>query len=301
MISRSLVPALLILLAAATTACSGSGGDGSQTPSKSFLWEITSDSTTAYILGSVHCAPPDAYPLPGVIEASFAESDNLVVEADVTAISPGTALQLLREKGMYPPGESLQDHLPEDLYDRVTDELKGLGLPIAFFDRYEPWAVAMTLDTGYLQALGCEMTAGIDMHFLNKAHQINKPILELESAEFQIDLLDGLSAELQVLLLEYTIADAPTQEEMDQMFDAWESGDTQFIEKLVSPPEEAKQDLAPIMARIFDDRNIRMTEKIEGYLADDETYFVVVGAGHLVGENGIIQVLTRGGYQVRQL
>jgi uncharacterized protein YbaP (TraB family) len=148
--------------------------------------------------------------------------------------------------------------------------------------------------------LGYESEYGIDTHFLEEAEADGRDILELESAEFQFDIFDSLSDELQIMLLEDAVDNPVTGDDMEALFEAWSTGDVAKMEQMVFEDIEEDENYRIFLNIIGDERNFQMTEKIEQYLQDDGIYFVVVGAAHLVGENGIINLLDSQGYQVTQ-
>ena len=151
--------------------------------------------------------------------------------------------------------------------------------------------MALTIVVLELQKLGLDPTLGIEQHFLAKAKD-SKPVLELETAEDQLSLFDSLSAELQQLLLKKTLLDLDRiAEDMDGMIDAWSRGDTAAMEALMFKSLQEVPELAPVFKKLFTDRNLTMADKIAGFLATDSTYFVLVGAGHLVGDDGIVALL----------
>jgi uncharacterized protein YbaP (TraB family) len=276
----------------------------SETTSKSFLWEVTSDSTTVYLLGSVHVAKADLYPLNRAIEDAYDDSRYVVVEVDVSSTGLFESAELLMEIGMYPPGEDLQNNIPADLYSRLTARLLELD-SAGFFrytkDAYEPWVVyTMLAELEYME-LGYEAEYGIDMHFLDKAVKDGKDVLELESMEFQLEVLDSLPHELQVLLLEDAVDNPVTEEEMERLFEIWRTGDAVAMEQMVFGDVEEYPQFQLINEKLIDERNYLMVDKIESYLGDNEVYFVIVGAAHLVGENGIVNLLIEAGYHVEQL
>lgn len=294
--------AILILCLVLFTSCSTPADDNEDT-SLSFLWEVSSDTNTVYILGSVHVAKADIYPLAEAIENAYALSEYLVVEIDINAISDLEMTALLLEKGMYPTSESLQDNISDDLYSRLYDRLSesdSTGLLLSSVNLFEPWVVATLISDLDYVALGYEVEYGIETYFLDKAEADGKDILELESAEFQLDIFDSMSYEIQIALLEDTVDNPVTEDEMEAMFEAWSTGDAAKMEQMAFEGIEEDEDYREFLSIINDDRNFLMLEKIEQYLQDDETYFVVVGAAHLVGENGLINLLDNKGYTVEQ-
>jgi uncharacterized protein YbaP (TraB family) len=296
--------AVLIMCLVLVTSCSTqTDNDNNEDTTLSFLWEVSSDTNTVYILGSVHVATEDSYPLAEAIENAYALADYLVVEVDINAISELEMTYLLLEKGTYPAGESLSDYISEDLYSRLCDrfrELDTTGLMLSSINRFEPWVVATLISDLDYMALGYEAEYGIDYHFLEKAGADGKDILELESAEFQLDIFDSMPYETQIILLEDAVDNQVTADEIEMMFEAWSTGDVTTMEWLILGSDISNPEYRTIYENLIDERNFLMVEKIEQYLQDDDVYFVVVGAGHLVGENGIINLLDSKGYTVEQ-
>ncbi|MBT4512745.1 MAG: TraB/GumN family protein [Chloroflexi bacterium] len=289
---------ILILVISLTAGCSNS--DDTKGPEKSFLWEISSESTTVYVLGSIHMASADLYPFADAIEDAYDISQNLAVEVDITGIDMEVSNMLLI-KGKYPTGETLRDNISADLYEKVDEVLGELGWGIFIVNTFEPWVVTTTIEELQMTSFGYSSDYGIDTHFLNRAHEEGKDIIELESMEFQINLLDGFSDEIQILILEDVVENMATKKEIESLFDAWETGDVTAMENIALDDPSGNPELVPVNEAFLDERNFGMVDKIEDFLKDDETYFVVVGAAHLVGENGIINLLGEKGYSTEQL
>ncbi len=292
---------VILFVFAVMSGCSSSGISQQSNAPKSFLWEVPSDTGTVYILGSIHAASPELYPLADSIENAFDQSPNLAVEFDVNSMSDSQMLDILMNKARYPSGENLYSNIPNDLYEKADEVLEDLGADIMLFNAFEPWVVAMEIEAIQLLNYGYTSENGIDMYFLNQARTEGKNIYELESADFQIDLVDGLSEDLQIFMLESIVEDPATKKDYEQLFESWKAGDTAKMEQIVfeEDDEDPRTDL--LNEKLLDERNFGMAEKIEGFLEDDENYFVVVGAAHLVGENGIINLLESRGYTVSQL
>jgi uncharacterized protein YbaP (TraB family) len=89
--------------------------------------------------------------------------------------------------------------------------------------------------------------------------------------------------------------------EAESMVRAWTSGDAQALESIIADAVQPDTSLAPVLEKLLDKRNVKMTSKIEGYLNSNGTYFVIVGAGHLVDKSGIVELLRGKGYVVEQL
>jgi uncharacterized protein len=268
----------------------------------SFLWKVEGKGSTAYVLGSIHVANKDFYPLSQTIETAFDSSPMLAVEVNINDIDPLSMTSLVVETAMYKNGETMKDHLSPETYDLVAKKLEEYGIDISTLNQSKPWFAAMMISNLELQKMGFDPLYGIDKHFLDLAEEKNKKIVELESFDFQIRLLDQFTDKDQELFLSYEIMnDEAAQKETQQLIDAWKTGDASGMEALLYQPLKENPDLLPVYTQLFYDRNAAIAAKIEEYLSTKETHFVVVGSGHLVGEKGIISLLQRKGYTVTQL
>ncbi|GBF76289.1 hypothetical protein PA598K_04744 [Paenibacillus sp. 598K] len=272
--------------------------------SKGFLWKAEGEGSDVYLLGSIHVADSDMYPLRAEIEEAFAASDYLGVELDISDVSQDMEA-LTAELGMYQDGTTLKDHIPAETYAALGELLKGLGLPQDSFDVFKPWMVSTTIDYLQIGDAGYEGDLGIDMYFLQEAKQRKLPILELESAELQLKMFNSFSDELQLQMLEGSIAaynagpDENAQFTIDHMIQMWIDGDHELLTELT----EQFGPSGEYMDAMLTDRNKGMVDKVKGYLDDQEgkTYFIVVGAAHMVGPSGIVTQLREQGYTVTEL
>lgn len=266
---------------------------------KNFLWKVQSKTSTIYLLGSIHFFKKEGYPLDKRIENAFDKSDILVVEANIDDVSQ-IDLQKLIEGSLYPDNETLEGHVPKATYELVMKEVGELGVPPEFINKEKPWFLALTLTSLELMKLGFDPTYGIDMHFLSSAGK--KKVLELESVDYQIDLLSKFSDSDQEMFLLYTLKDLNTMgHQVDELTRAWTYGDTKSMESITMKGAVSDKKMNSIYEKLIYERNRNMVSKIEEFLRTKETYFVVVGAGHLVGKKGIIEMLRGKGYPVEQL
>lgn len=267
---------------------------------KNFLWMVRSSKGTVYLLGSVHLMKENVYPLDSQIEGAFRKSDVLAVEANIDKFNSAEAGHIAK-KALYPSGDSLGKHLSERTYDLVKREALKLAIPLEIIDAERPWFVALTFTSFELVSEGLDPRYGIDEHFLSEAEG-KKKIVELESIDYQINLLSNLSENEQEIFLRYTLKDLQRLgSETAKMLHAWKTGNAEEMAALVSRDSGEDKELASFYGRLLYDRNRTMAAKIEGFLRTDRTYFVVVGAGHLVGKKGIVSILREKGYQVEQL
>lgn len=293
---RRIFISILVVIALVTL-----GSFGQLYAEKSFLWKVESDKGTGYLLGSIHLLKKDHYPLKQVIEDSFAESDTLVVEANLSDPEVTKLFMPLLQKGMYQGGETLKDNISEKTYQLTRDKLKEMGLDIEQYIKFKPWMAAMTILNIQLMKMGFDPNYGIDMYFMKKAAG-KKEILELEGIEFQLKLFESFSKEESEKFFLSSILEADQLGKgMDQMVNAWIKGEVETMQRLMTENIDKYPELKDFYKKIADDRNVGMADKIIKYLEQGKKCFVVVGAAHMVGKKGIVQLLKDKGYTVTQL
>jgi uncharacterized protein YbaP (TraB family) len=267
---------------------------------KSFLWKVQSKTNTVYVLGSIHYLKKEMYPLDEKIEKAFGQSEILVVEADVANISKED-IQKLMENAFYTENDTLQKNLSAETYGLVKKKLEELGASLEVANKYKPWFLGLNLVSLEALKLGFDPNYGIDRYFLEKAAE-RKKILELESLEYQFKLFSALSKKDQESFLLYIVKDIKVlEQELDGLVKAWTAGDEKRIELIMTKSIKQDKRLIPIYEKLVVERNKKMVSKIEEYLKEKETFFVVVGAGHLVGNRGIIKLLKGKGFLIEQL
>jgi uncharacterized protein YbaP (TraB family) len=204
------------------------------------------------------------------------------------------------ERALYMGNEGLESHLSKETYELAKARMNRFGMPIEFFHKSKPWFLALMITALEMQRLGFDPEYGIDNYFLKKAAG-GKRIIELESVAYQTNLLSTLSEGEQELFLLSTLRDLDVlAREMDTLAKAWNTGDTEAFESIVSKGAQDDPRLIPLYDKLIYERNTTMASRIEGFLKTGGRYFVVVGAGHLVGKKGIVEHLKEKGYSVEQ-
>ncbi len=279
-------------------ASSARGDGGAPTGGNVFLWTVRSEKGVAYVLGSIHLLKKEMYPLDRRIEEAFAGSSVLAVETDIGAREKEKLEKFIRENALYPEGDALEKHVSRETYDLVRRKFPPLGMPQA--DRMKPWALALTAATIETMKMGLDPEYGIDRYFLDKAGR-KKKVVELEDYGYVVRLLENMPDGIQDLFLFYTLTDLDmVGGEVDNIISYWRTGDVKGMETVVFRSRDEYPKLLPIYELLVTRRNRSMTEKIDEYLRKGETCFIVVGAAHLVGKDGILERLREKGYTVEQ-
>ncbi len=287
----------------ATAAVKQTPAADAATASKSgnnFMWEVSSKTTKLYLFGTIHVGKSSFYPLPAVVEDAFTQANNLVVEADISVdSSSGEARKLV----VYPPGNNLEKATSPALYARVKAQLLRNDMAPDAVRLLKPYMVGGLLSMAEMTRLGYDSTYGVDGYFLEAAHRTKKPVIELESQIGQIRMLDNLAPDLQIAYLEnavLSLESAKTAENITALVNAWQAGDAPKMEAVAQQVAALYRLNDAIDEKIIFERNIKMVEKMVGFLKTDQTYFIAVGALHLVGKRGLLEALRAKGYQVVQ-
>jgi uncharacterized protein len=265
---------------------------------KSFLWRVNSDQNRLYILGSIHLLKKETYPLKKSIEDAFEQTKKLVLEIDLGSANLQKLQQLMLQKSISTDGTMLDQSVSNETYQAVAKRTKELGIDIRLLSPFKPWVIAMTMAAIKLQQLGFDPSLGVDRHLAERAKQTDKPTAGLETAEFQLDLFDRFSAKEQELLLRQSMDEMDhVERNVTAIVQAWKSGDVGAVERHLLV---GMRDYPEIHRKVIDDRNQRWLPQIENLLSRGENALIVVGAAHLVGKNGIIELLKDRGYRVEQ-
>ena len=267
--------------------------------SKSCLWKASSDSGTFYLLGSIHLLQENNYPLDPAIEAAYTASDGLVFETDLSQMeSPGTQIKLMK-KAILPEGRTLKDELNPKIYERLDAELVKVALSADAMKQFKPWFVTTTLSLLHTQAMKLDPELGIDQHFHQKALEDEKIEIGLESIDFQINLFDSLSELDQNAFTTQALDEiAQTKAMLSELIKAWETGNLTKLNKLLI---DAFDDYPSMYKSFITDRNKDWIPKLKKLADKEKTYMVIVGAGHLAGKEGILELLKAEGYIIEQL
>jgi uncharacterized protein YbaP (TraB family) len=268
---------------------------------KCMMWKVSSPTATVYLVGSVHLATPEMYPLPKEMEDAFAKADTLTVEVNTNKLDQQKLISLMQTKGMYQGDETLSTNLKKETMQALDEECTKLGLPSAGIQKMKPWVVGLMLDVLELQKLGMDPNLGIDKHFLDLAAAKGKTIEELESADFQLNLLSSFDPKLQEESLVSTLDEMKNlKSDFNELTSAWIAGDGNAVEAEFDRQVKEHPETKEVNQKLIFDRNGPMAQKVETYLKGNKTVFVVAGCLHMVGDHGIVHILQDDKFAVEQ-
>ena len=263
------------------------------------LWEVSGAQNSVYLLGSIHLLREEDHPLPSAIYDAYDDADTLIMELDMDDIDPVEGQVLSNELGLIHDGRELRDLLGEAYYAEAEDLAVKAQIPLGLLANAEPWFAAMNVEIMLLMRMGFNTALGIESHLTELAAGDGKEILGFETLRQQLEFLDNLSPDAQRDMLLQALAEgADMNDLMDGMIEAWRLGDVAFMEdNLLSD----MQDYPELNQVIVVDRNVNWTNRIEDLLDDEQDYLIVVGTLHLVGEQGVPELLEARGHEVTQL
>jgi len=239
----------------------------------------------------------DSYPLPPVIEQAFAESEIVVFEIDSDEMT-AAAFQML-SAGTLSGGRTLASVVGPATWTEFSDHMREAGFNPAMCTSMKPWMAALTLTAFEMTGAGYLPSAGIDSYYSRRADEAGKERLALETVAFQVSLFADFTEEQSLAFLIYTLADLDTLiPELDRLSEYWRAGDVAPIEAFLL---EGFEEFPDLFGKLVTDRNRAWLETIEELLAGDRYAMVVVGAMHLVGEEGLVDLLRKRGHSVEQV
>ena len=273
--------------------------DASKGNSKSCLWKVESKENRVYLLGSIHMLKKENYPLKKSIEDVFDDVQKLVFEIHLDSVESLSTQMMIFSKGMYQDDNTLRKTLGDTTYYSVKEKANDLGLNGEQMNKFKPWFLALTVMALKIQKLGFDPRYGIDKYFFEKAKQAEKKIAGLETVEYQINLFDALSMMNQEDLILQTFSEIDVlDEEIDKLVTAWTGGHLDELEEMVL---KSFREYPEIYRQFIYQRNMNWLPKIELFLKQKKNVLVIVGAGHLLGDDGLLQLLQNRGYSIEQL
>ena len=271
-------------------------------PPVPLLWKVSDADNSVYLLGSFHLLKGDDYPLSPDIDSAFAASDKVVFEVPPEQmLDPAMAQKFLTAAG-YSDGRTLTQVLPAALREKFARILAQRGASIAQFDAYEPWFINLSLMLGMSQQLGFSPEKGMDQYLMQRAAAANKPTAGLESIDLQLQVLDASPMDEQIVSLKEFL-DKPLEMPgmLGDVHSAWRDGDVARLDKLTR--DEMREKTPQTYRMVNVERNQAWLPQIQAMLdnAKKGDNLVVVGALHLLGDDGIVGKLREKGYKVERV
>ena len=271
--------------------------------SQGALFRVTRDGEKAYLFGTIHVGATSLYPLAPQVSQALAESSQLVLELDTRA-EAAFDLAVARHAS-YADGDHIRNHVSADTLRRLVRALHAVGIPLSDVGHLKPWLLANMLVGIALEQDGFQRAYGNESFLLDTAQASGASLVELESADYQLALFDTLGDTLAESYLREALDDLASGMAMKKaraVIDAWTSGDPDALDALIPDTVGAGTVTSDFTRRtLLDRRNPEMAQRIAHMMKGGKVSFVGVGLLHLLGANGLPQLLAQGGYKVERL
>ena len=263
------------------------------------VWSVEKGDDIVYIGGTIHLLPPSEFPLPKQFDEIYAKSDSIVLEAKLPDPADTQAQMQMIQAMSFEPGKTLQDVLSPETFTALKDYFATMGVDVAQMAQFKPGFIATIMLA--MEAQKAQMAGeGVDAYFAKRASEEGRPQEYLETLAFQTQMLasQGAGDEDRFIKtnLQHTEDFVPV---MKALIKAWRAGDEATLNELVI--DRMKQQSPEMFKTLLTERNNDWTGKIERMFGDQDKEFVLVGVGHLIGEQSVIAQLKNKGYKVTKL
>ena len=266
---------------------------------ESSVWKLDADNSSFYLAGSCHVLRTSDYPLPEEFESAYNDVDQVVFETDIDALISQEVQLLLMSKGMYTGGDTLEKKLSKESYAFLVKYCNDRSMSIELFQNFKPWMVTMTLLVLELEKNGITSADGLDMYFHNKAKKDGKQTGGLEDVYKHVELVSSFDEEFDESIIESFIQEAgELQVVIDGLIKSWMAGDEAGIDEFLAV--NMRKEFPKLYEKLLTDRNRNWIPRLEALINSGKRTLVIVGVGHLVGEESVISLLKSRGYKIKK-
>ena len=266
---------------------------------ESSVWKAQKDNSIIYLGGTCHTLRETDYPLPPEFDKAYKASEILVFETDIGKLQDPSTQQKFLSKAMYADGSTVDKHLSAQTYGELSAYCEANSIPLEAFRQFKPSMLIVTLTVMELMKLGVTQQ-GVDLFFYELANKDKKVVEGLETVDEQINYVVSMADGNQDEFVTYSIKDMKNlKQQFEILANAWRKGDSKKLDELMVT--ELKTRLPKLYKKLITDRNRNWLPLIDAYQKTPRTEFVLVGVGHLVGPDGIIEALKKKGYKVNKL
>ena len=262
------------------------------------VWKVTGGKSDLYLAGSMHLLKPSGYPLPEPYSRAYANSGRVVMEVTPGEMEKPETIRRIVEISML-PGNDLRKRISPETWSELRTWAAGTGVSLDMLQRMKPWMVSLTVAMTAYSKAGYRSDLGIEKHYGERLKKDGKTGEGLETAAFQIGLFDSLDEGLQEKMILQAIREAADiTQYAEKLNEAWRAGDPEKLNGVMGESLRKYPDLAKIL---LTDRNEAWMKRIGELLDGGETVMLLVGAAHLVGPGGVIELLEKKGFRCEQL
>ncbi|HPE56394.1 MAG TPA: TraB/GumN family protein [Bacteroidales bacterium] len=264
---------------------------------QSSVWKVTKKNKTIYLGGTIHILREQDFPFPAEFDQAYNNAEVLVFEANIKSMQDPAMATKMMQAAVYGGDTTLQTMLSETAYHSLENAFKEVGMQIAIFNKMRVSMTVMSLTALKFQQMGMS-AVGVDMYYLDKALEEGKKVEYLESVEKQINLLTHMGDGYEDSFVFYSLEDINQADTLlESMIFAWRTGESASSEEII---QEMKSEYPVLYQDLLVNRNNEWMKSLKKFLKSKEVELVLVGDLHLVGPDGLLELLRNNGYQVEQ-
>jgi len=264
---------------------------------RGLLWRVTHKGAAAsHVYGTIHVGDARLAALPAAVKKAFDGARSLMLEFLVD----GYAKERFLEAAMFLDGQTLEQQIGAEDFERAYRQLAPIGLPREFVNKMKPWGVLLNLHN----PKGAQGSP-LDSQLLELARRRRMPLSQIEGVEEQVFTFDEFPMDSQVALLKHSLAHRDELLALaERTLEAYLDGDLAGIWRLreafgARHPGIARHQ-AVMTKRVVHDRSVVMAFRMQRELRRGAA-FVAVGALHLYGEKGVLRLLEADGYRATRV
>ena len=264
------------------------------------IWRLADTDSEIWLFGTIHVLPPEIEWRTPQLNRIFEDAEVIYFETPSGGESEIKAQALVWQHGMYTNGGRLSDLLSRDERKALRRVAKSVDLDPTGIDNLRPWLAAITLGVQYIIAQGADPNSGVEKVLEAEARELGKELRYFETIEQQIGFFHTLSEPAQKEFLLVSVRQIEEEPELlNSMFAAWLGGDVPGLAALING---GMTELAPeVYDNLILKRNQAWTEEIDTLMAGSGKALIAVGAGHLTGEDSLVEMLRAQGHTVDRL
>jgi uncharacterized protein len=269
---------------------------------KPLLWKVSDANNSLYLLGSFHMLKESDYPLAKATDMAFDDAEQMVFELSPEEMNNPALGQKMAQAAMRTDGKTLQQSVSAETWGKFEAYAKKNNMPVANFQGFEPWFVGLILNVTEMQKIGLNQAMGLDKHFMDRAAKAGKPAKGLETGDSQIAIFDGMSAKQQEQFLQDALSEsAEMKTKIEELHTTWRNADDKTLFNKMAV--DMRKEYPELYESINPTRNKAWLPKLEAMLKDNDKddVLVIVGALHLVGEDGVVKMLGDKGYKIERI
>ena len=262
------------------------------------IWLLSDDDSEIYIFGTVHILPPELEWRTDEINTAFESADTIWFEAPASdpALQGDTVL-LIQQYGLNAPGNPLSAQISEEANAKLTELAAETGIPAIILEPMRPWLASVTISLAYIQLQGYQPESGVESILWPEANESTKQLAYFETLEQQVRFFADLSPDVEAAFFEQTLEEFDgAADQLDQLVAAWAAGDIATIDEIMNG--DARDTSPEVYDVLITGRNRKWIETIKEVLDGSGTHFMAVGAGHLAGIEGVVELLRAEGLEV---